>query len=241
MILYQTLGKTLPEEVRSAAFLWYSAQKYAESHRDAVMRAGIDDRGAGLGEALFEKILDADHGMVFSHHRYEDTWSLIHHRDRRVHLAIPEMLEAITALGSELSQSADSDYPLVLMAGERRGYNANTIYRDPSWRKTDREGRARINPDDAARLGINDGDRVVVESQRGALDAVVEITDQMLPGVVSMPHGYGMNHPDQAGQRVQSGPLINHLTSSDHCDPLSRTPYHKYVPVRIQPADPQST
>jgi hypothetical protein len=34
---------------------------------------------------------------------------------------------------------------------------------------------------------------------------------------------------------VQFGPRLNLLTSSLHCDPLAKTPYHKYVPVRIQP------
>ena len=63
----------------------------------------------------------------------------------------------------------------------------------------------------------------------------MEITDEMLPGVVSVPHGYGLDYPDEAGSRARSGPLINELTASDHCDPLTKTPYHKTVPVRIVP------
>lgn len=251
LIAYQTLGTALPAELRSAAVLWFSAHKYAERHRAAVERAGVRDAGAGLGEALFERIVTAEHGMVLSEHRYEDTWDLVRHEDRRIHLAIPELLDEIAGLKDESAagghradgagradrgdgtDGADDRFPMILMAGERRAYNANTIVRDPGWRKTDSDGAVRVHPEDAGRLGVEAGDRVMIESAGGAIDAVVELNDQMLPGVVSMPHGYGLSYPDPSGDRQQSGPYINQLTSSDHCDPMSKTPYHKHVPVRL--------
>ena len=235
LILYQTLGKALPKDVQAAATLWLSALEYARRHGDAIERAGVKSAGAGLGEALFDKILHSEHGMTLSEHLYEDTWSLIRHKDGRVHLAIPRLLDEIAQLAAESAYN-DDEYPMVLMAGERRAYNANTIYRNPEWRKTDRHGAVRIHPHDASQLGLGNGDQVVVESQRGSVAAVVEINDQMLPGVVSLPHGYGLDYPDAAGKREQSGPLINELTATDHCDPLSKTPYHKHVPVRLTPA-----
>lgn len=76
--------------------------------------------------------------------------------------------------------------------------------------------------------------RVRVESRRGSVEAVVEIDESMLPGVVSLPHGNGLAHVDPAGRRVEVGPRINRLTASDHCDPLTKTPFHKTVPVRLQ-------
>ncbi len=233
VILYATLGKALPRGTESAAVLWGAAQAYAKKHAAAVRRAGVRDEGAGLGEALFARMLEAEHGMVLSEHEAGDVWSMLRTPDRRIHLAIPSLLDELRALADEPAV-ADPAFPLSLMAGERRSYNANTVYRDPAWRRTDPEGAARVHPDDAARLGVASGDRVRVESRTGAIEAVVQVDDGMLPGVLSLPHGYGMAHVDEAGARVQTGPRINELTATDHCDPLTKTPFHKTVPVRLR-------
>jgi hypothetical protein len=46
---------------------------------------------------------------------------------------------------------------------------------------------------------------------------------------VTLPHGYGIRY--DGGPPV--GPEINRLTSAGHCDPVARTPFHKFVPVDI--------
>jgi anaerobic selenocysteine-containing dehydrogenase len=50
---------------------------------------------------------------------------------------------------------------------------------------------AQIHPDDAERFGLEDGGRVKVSSERGAIEVPVEVTDGIMPGVVSIPHGWG--------------------------------------------------
>ncbi|MFK7987114.1 MAG: molybdopterin-dependent oxidoreductase [Sandaracinaceae bacterium] len=231
-VLYATLGKALPDGTASAAVLWGAALRYAEKHPEAVKRAGVKDRGAGLGEALFETILESRSGMVLSEHTFDDTWSLMRTSDRRVRLAIPSMLEALSQLAASPAEP-DAAYPLSLMAGERRSYNANTIYRDPEWRRNDQHGAVRVHPDDAATYGVEEGQRVRLRSSRGEVDAVVSLDDTMLPGVLSIPHGYGMSYMGPDGERRESGPRINRLTASDHCDPLTKTPFHKGVPVAL--------
>ena len=57
----------------------------------------------------------------------------------------------------------------------------------------------------------------------------------MLRGVVSLPHGYGMEHPDESGARRLNGARINELTAAEDCDPIAGTPWHKHVPVRLSP------
>jgi anaerobic selenocysteine-containing dehydrogenase len=240
LLLYQTLGRALPDGLAAAAALWPAALFYASRHARALERAGVRDGGAGLGEALFERLLDSPHGLVLSRHTYDDTWAFLRTPDRRVHLAIPALLEQLEALAGELAGAADeahADYPFLLMAGERRSYNANTIYRNPAWRKKDAAGALRLHPDDAARLGLEKGGRLRVESARGAVEVVAEPTPEMLPGVVSLPHGYGMTYPAAGAEPVAHGPLINLLTDSRHCDPLTMTPYHKTVPVRLVALD----
>ncbi len=232
LVLYATLGKALPEGLQSAAVLWTGALRLAEKHPDAVRRAGIEDEGAGLGEALFRRILSSPSGTPMTHHRYEETWSFLRHDDGRIHIAIPELLPELRALADD---EPEGRAPFVLMAGERRSYNANTIFRDPSWRKTDPDGALRIHPDDADRLGVTDGDRVRVVTARGEVQATVERFDGLLPGVVSLPHGYGMAHPGEDGERVEVGPRINRLTDVAHCDAITKTPFHKAVPVDVVP------
>jgi anaerobic selenocysteine-containing dehydrogenase len=136
------------------------------------------------------------------------------------------MLEALRALAREPEPS----HPFVLLAGERRAYNANQIFRDPSWRKTDREGAMRMHPEDATALGLAGGAHATCTSDAGELDVTIQLDDTVRTGMVTLPHGYGMRYRDAA----PDGPQINRLTSSEHCDPLARTPYHKYVPVTIR-------
>ena len=51
-----------------------------------------------------------------------------------------------------------------------------------------------------------------------------------------MSHGFGLGYTTGSGERAVHGPLINLLTASGDCDPLTKTPYHKNVAVRIRKA-----
>ena len=92
-----------------------------------------------------------------------------------------------------------------------------------------------INPLDAARLGIDDGASVRVESRVGAVVAPVEVTDDIRPSVVSLPHGWGH---DKEGTRMgvageHAGVNSNVLTDHDALDPLSGNAVLNAIPVTI--------
>ncbi len=232
LVLYATLGKALPNGAQAAAVLWTTCRMYASRYAKEIQRAGIKDEGAGLGEALFTRILGSESGTLISEHEYADTAKFIKHRDGKIHLVIPEMMREIEELGPE---RLDARYPLILQAGERRAYNANQIFRSGAWRKKDPDGALKIHPEDAVELGLADGDLAKVESPRGAVEARVSVTDEVRRGMVSLPHGYGMLERDAAdpSRVTQLGPNINDLTDSKHCDAIAKTPFHKYVPVRV--------
>jgi anaerobic selenocysteine-containing dehydrogenase len=235
-ILYATLGRALPEGRSAAAVTWGACQFYASRYPKQVRRTGLDGDGAALGEALFERLLQSDTAVPISTHKYDEMWALVAHEDKKVHLAIPEMLDELAALANEPADLyANDDYPFVLAAGERRAYNANQIYRDPAWRKIDKDGALRIHPEDAERVGVTDGGRVRCESERGTVEVRVQTDDGMLPGCLVLPHGFGMSYPDpdDPGKLQQNGPSINELTDGSRCDPQAKTPYHKYLPVRL--------
>jgi anaerobic selenocysteine-containing dehydrogenase len=90
-----------------------------------------------------------------------------------------------------------------------------------------------IHPDDAARLGVTD--TAVVTGPGGKLEVPVEITDNIRPGVVSLPHGWGHTAP---GTRLsvaatQAGVNVNGLLDSSLLEPLSGTAVLNGVPVEV--------
>lgn len=231
-ILYRTLGPTLKtaegDTPDAAAFLLPLCMDYARRYDKAVRRAGVKDSKLTLGIGLFERLINSASGAVMSRHDYDEVWQLVANRDQKIHLAVPEMLDALRNLS--ITESTSQAYPFTLMAGERRTYNANQIYRNPEWRKVDKNGFLRLHPDDAAKLGVLKGDSLIVKSANGEVQAVVEPDDTVRPGVCTLPHGYGQRFLGGAEQ----GPALNRLSASDWCEPFSKTPYHKLIPVRLE-------
>src|SRR5260370_11275218 len=235
VLLYETLGRTLADRAGAAAALWPLCHRLAARMPDAVRSAGIEGEGFDLGEALFEKALLSHSGMAFTKHEYDQVWELMAYPDRKVRLAIPRLLEWIKSRDAT-KEGQDPEYPFFLQAGQRRSYNANQIFRNPAWRKEDPDGALRIHPDDIAQLGAVDGGWMTVETRRGSIVTRIEANDSMRRGMVALPHGYGQNYPGAEG-RVQVGPRINFLTASDDWDPITATPHHRNVAVRLRAAD----
>jgi hypothetical protein len=75
IILHETLGAALPDNARPAAAIWGLCQLFIQRYgAECVERAGIKDEGAGLAEAMFQKILHSPSGVIISVHEYDDTW-----------------------------------------------------------------------------------------------------------------------------------------------------------------------
>lgn len=224
-IMYRTLGKALCNA--AAAPLLPIAMAYAKEHAVAVRRARHKGSLLTLGANLFRAIIRDESGTVISRHEHSEMWSLLKTPDQRVHLHVAEMIEAIHVLSREVP--ATDRFPFIMMAGERRSYNANQIFRDPAWRKVDKHGALRMHPDDANALSLTNGDIAQCTTERGMLEVTVEIDDALRRGVVTLPHGYGVSFQNSK----PIGPPINRLTSISHCEPFTRTPFHKYVPAAI--------
>jgi len=91
-----------------------------------------------------------------------------------------------------------------------------------------------VNPGDAKRLGLEDGKLARVESDTGLVDVVVEVTDEVRAGVVSIPYGWG-HGMDGTRQRVATahpGVNVNVLTGTD-VDPLSGNATLNGIPVTL--------
>ena len=95
-----------------------------------------------------------------------------------------------------------------------------------------------VHPMDADRLGLVDGGVAHVASRVGSLDATVEVTDAIRPGVVSLPHGWGHG---MEGTRLRvaaerAGVNSNVLSDDEAIDPLSGTSVLNGIPVEVVPA-----
>jgi anaerobic selenocysteine-containing dehydrogenase len=226
VLLYRTLGPTLPHEASAAAVLWMAAHECARKNPAGVEKAGY---GSGLeaGERLFEAIIHGSHGVEITHDEYDASWQRL--PNDRINLDVPELLAAVAALRDRVAPRQDPDWPFVLSAGERRAFTANTIMRDPSWRRRDPDGRLRISSTDATQLGVTTGDQVRLTTRRGSAEVFVDVTDSMRAGHISLPNGLGLT------VRERTGVAPNELTAAEDRDEWAGTPWHKHVPARLEP------
>jgi anaerobic selenocysteine-containing dehydrogenase len=95
-----------------------------------------------------------------------------------------------------------------------------------------------IHPDDARRLGVRDGAPARVTSRAGSLVAPAEVSDEMLPGVVCLPHGWGHDKPGTRTPtaRAHAGVNNNVLAPGDAVDVPSGNAIVNGIPVDVAPA-----
>jgi anaerobic selenocysteine-containing dehydrogenase len=232
VVLYRTLGPTLPDGAAAGAVLWGAAQRCAQANPEGVRRAGFEGDGLEPGERLFDAIISSPSGVVITDDSYDESWRRVRTPDGRVHVTIPELLDELAGLEHE-DPAGDAGWPFVLSAGERRSFTANTIMRDPAWRKRDPAGALRVSPADAQRLGLADGDRARLSTRRGSAEVLVEVDDRMQPGHLALPNGLGVDHVED-GRTVTTGVAPNELTTAADRDPWAGTPWHKHVPARLE-------
>jgi anaerobic selenocysteine-containing dehydrogenase len=232
---YRTLGPDLPSPALVAPFL--IAHLNAMLRPDAVLRtlgpAWEGKTPFEVGAELFRRILAHPEGVEIARQRLET--NLDDHlgtADRKIRLTpaaiLPEIRRAIATV-----PRVDPAFPLVLAAGLRTRWTANTIQRDPAWRK----GRGphcalSLSPGDAARLGIRDGDRVRLSTNRGSLSLPAQVDPKLMAGHVWMPNGFGAVSADG----VVQGANQNELTDAEDRDPFTGIPHHRYVRCRVERA-----
>lgn len=154
--------------------------------------------------------------------------------DKRIACAPPLCLEALKQWREAL---ADTPADALLLIGRRHVRNNNSwMHNSPRLAKGPDRCTAMIHPDDAAVYGIVDGDRVRVTSRVGAVEVAAEISEDVMRGVISVPHGFGHDKPGTKLSVAQQRPgvSLNDLTDPQAMDPISGNAVLNGTPVTLE-------
>jgi anaerobic selenocysteine-containing dehydrogenase len=228
VILYRTFD--LPAELREGAVVFGLVLRAAMTSGTSLARAGFKGTPFEAAISLFEAICANEAGVIFAVDEWPEVVKRIKTPDKKIHVALPDLQAELARLLASTAAAPDPAFPFVLTAGERRSFTANTIMRDPTWRKKDAAGALRISPADAATLGVASGDPVRLTTRRDSVVVAVEVSDTMQHGHVALPNGLGLGYPGSG----TTGVAPNELTSVEDRDPFVGTPWHKHVPARVE-------
>ncbi len=161
--------------------------------------------------------------------------------DRRIELAPGPFLEDLGRLEDLLvaKGSVRSDDTLLLIGRRNQRSNNSWMHNAPRLMRGKDRCTLLVHPEDAARLGIDDGQRVTLSGPAGNIVVPVKLSDEILPGVVSLPHGWGHDRPGirLATAQRHPGASFNDLTDANAVDPLCGTAVLNGIPVTIEPVE----
>lgn len=153
----------------------------------------------------------------------------------KVELAPPQILQDLQRPAHDLAR----EQPRMVVIGRREVRSNNSwMHNLPLLAKGPELCTALVHPQDAQRLGLADGGMARITGPGGSVEARVELSEAMMPGVVSLPHGFGHDLPGTQMQVAsrRPGANLNALLDDRQRDPLSGNAVLSGVAVELQPA-----
>jgi hypothetical protein len=151
----------------------------------------------------------------------------------KVELAPPEITRDVPRLEAELGRDVNGG---MLLIGRRQLRSNNSWMHNlvPLVRGKER-CTAWLHPDDAERFSVFTGDLATITSRAGSVDVPVEVTDAIMPGVVSIPHGWGhdVDGSRLTVARAHAGVNSNLLGDEQVIEPLSGNAVLNGIPVQV--------
>ena len=205
---------------------------------DAMLRTGPrgDGFGATPGGLSLELLRDRPHGIDFG--ALEPRLpGLLRTPEHRIDLFAGPFADDLARLEARLPEWSD-DTRLRLVGRRHLRSNNSWMHNLPVLVKGKPRCTLQVHPDDAADLGLRDGDAAIIRSRVGEVTVPVEVTDSVMPGVVSLPHGWGHGKPGarMAVAGEHAGVNSNVLTDPSMIDPLSGNAVLNGIPVEVLPA-----
>ena len=155
----------------------------------------------------------------------------------RIELAPPQFVDALLA-AAPLLEARTAAPGLVLVGRRQLRSNNSWMHNLPALAGGSQRCTLQMHPVDAQRLGLLDGADVRASTATGSVTVPLSITEDVAPGVVTMPHGWGHVSPEAWGPTARSRPgaNVNLLTDAVTIDPLSGTAVLSGIPVDVAPA-----
>jgi anaerobic selenocysteine-containing dehydrogenase len=202
---------------------------------DLLLRTGPGGDLFGLrrGGLSLAKLRRRPHGLVLGEHIATGVLKeRLRTPGKRVRLCPPEVAREIGRLAA--ANGSDPAFPLRLIGmRELRSHNS-WMHNAPLLMCGGRAHELRVHPDDAAASGLEDGADATLESKHGAVTVPVKVSDEMTPGTVALPHGWG----HRGGWRLanqHAGANVNLLAGGAPGDlePLAGMAHLNGIPVRL--------
>ena len=155
----------------------------------------------------------------------------------RIELAPEPFLKDLSRLEGGLHGYVKSGEGLVLIGRRNLRSNNSWMHNVEILVKGREQCTLQIHPEDASGLGLKTGEKARISSRVGAIEVPVEITEEIMPGVVSLPHGWGHGLPGTALSVANRYPGVNSnlLADEDRIDPLSGNAVLNGIPVVVMP------
>jgi len=207
---------------------------------DFTLRSGPYGDGFGASDGLSLAVLEAQpHGVDLGPLQPRIP-EVLRTPTGKIELAPPSIVEDVQRLRRALEQdgAAKNNGQAVLIG--RRDLRSNNSWMHNLHVLTKGKERCtlHIHPDHAARLSLQDGETARVTSRAGMVEIPIELTDAIMPGVVSIPHGWGhrLKGTSMSIASEHAGVNTNILTDEGEVDPLSGNAVLNGIPVVIEKA-----
>jgi anaerobic selenocysteine-containing dehydrogenase len=187
------------------------------------------------------RLRKAPHGRLLAPHQGGDfLGERVVTEDGLVDLAPADLVDAASRLEEAFGRELEQRGALKLISKREQHSHNSWLHNHPRFVAGRRSTNyLYMHPDDARRAGIQSGEMVEVKSSAGSIRLPAQLTEDMMPGAVALPHGWG--HQDAEGLSVASqtsGANVNLLASDgpEALEPLSGMAQLNGIVVEVTPA-----
>ncbi|MBA2282879.1 MAG: molybdopterin-dependent oxidoreductase [Acidimicrobiia bacterium] len=230
-LVYGALAEHAPDDVRAAVDA--TGRRGPARIVDVMLRTGPYD-------LTLDDLLDAPHGIDLGalEPRLPDA---LRTPTGKIELAPEPILADVPRLHESVRDGTlgrTDERPFLLVGRRHLRSNNSWMHNVEVLVKGKPRCTLQLHPDDAARLGLAEGDPAVVASRVGSVTVPVEVTDGIVPGVVSIPHGWGHDAPgvELRVAREHAGVNTNILSDEELFDPISGNAVLNGIPVSVAAA-----
>jgi anaerobic selenocysteine-containing dehydrogenase len=211
---------------------------------DFMLRAGPfgDGFGADPEGLTLEKLEAAPHGIDLGPMRPRIP-GVLRTPSGKIELAPEEIVADVPRLAAELpaggggANGARANGHMVLIGRRQLRSNNSWMHNLPALMKGKDRCTVWVNPADADRIGLADGASARVRSAVGELTAPVEVTDEIMAGVISIPHGWGHDAPGaRLSVAAEHAGVNSNLLAPTEVDPLSGNAVLNGIEIELEAA-----